>query len=158
MSKKVTEKERRWLLKNIPQLKFDSRIEIVQGYFDGLRFRSSLEKGKFTYEKIKKVSIGVGHNEEIDIEELTLEQWKEVYPKFERIMFKTRYVIERNGHKFEVDAPGEISIVMLEIEGVEMNDVINFLPEIKSEIIMEITGIKELSNYNLAEETSKLFL
>jgi CYTH domain-containing protein len=148
--KKVTEKERRWLLKQLPELQWDQVIEIIQIYVDGFRYRCSLEKGKLTYEKIKKVAIGIGHNEEIDVEEITLEQWQEVLPFAERFMQKTRYVKNQNGYKFEIDVPTKIRLVMLEIEGVEMTDIINFPVEISFYLIMEVTGIKELNNYNLA--------
>ena len=40
----------------------------------------------------------------------------------------------------------------MEVELDDINQEINFPEEIKNNIIMEVTGIKELSNFALAEE------
>lgn len=150
MKKNETEKERRWLLKNKPRLKYDAIIKITQFYIDGYRYRCSDNKGNLTYESLKKVAIGIGHNEEVDIKTITPTEWQEKLPAAERIIKKVRYVKKFQNNTFEVDVLTSINLILMEIEGVEMSDVIDFPPEIQKELIMEVTGFKELSNYNLA--------
>lgn len=155
MKKSITEKERRWLLKSKPQLKYDDSLYITQVYLDGYRYRQSFSfsSGSTSYEKIKKVSIGIGHNEEIDIEDISEKDFLEARKKSEKIISKIRNVYTTKKHTFEIDIFENLNLIIMEIEGVEMADKINFPEKIKDSIVMEITGLKEFSNFNLAEKT-----
>lgn len=151
MSLNVTEFERKWLLKKKPKIKFDSKILIIQFYLDGLRYRSSYYNNKGTYEKIKKVSIGIGHNEELNCEQITSKEWWKNYKLAEKVITKTRFIKNSNGLKFEIDIFSKLSLIMMEVEDVQLTDSIAFPTEIEKEIIMEVTGLKEFNNYNLAD-------
>ena len=147
----MIEKERRWLLKRLPNINFNEIIPITQFYIDGYRYRASSQiSGGDCYEKIKKVSIGIGHNEEIEIEQISKETFFDLFANRERSISKQRFVFFNEKHKFEIDEFENMNLTIMEIEGIELTDIIDFPPEIEKEIIMEITGFKQLNNYNLA--------
>ena len=54
--------------------------------------------------------------------------------------------------KFEIDKFINMNLVILEIELKNINQKISFPPFIKKEIILEVTEIKELGNFNLSEK------
>lgn len=151
--KHITEKERRWILRKKPFIEWHKELHITQYYIDGIRYRRTFDiaEGILTYEKIKKVSIAPGHNEEIDIEEISCEIWEGKEGQAERTISKSRFVYEANGLKFELDEFDFLNLIILEIEGVELEDKIEFPTEIQNEVVFEITGIKEFNNYNLAK-------
>ena len=54
--------------------------------------------------------------------------------------------------KFEVDKINGIELLIMEVELADINSEVFFPSEIEREIIYEITGIDEFSNYNLAKD------
>jgi hypothetical protein len=66
------------------------------------------------------------------------------------VVNKVRRILNYNGLKFEVDKIHGIELVLLEVELDNINQEIVFPPIIEEQIIMEVTGIRELSNFNLA--------
>ena len=58
------------------------------------------------------------------------------------------------GRTFEIDCFRDMQLIVLEIELEDANDLIRdiYIPNwLKDEIIVEVTGMKEFSNYNLAK-------
>jgi CYTH domain-containing protein len=149
------EKERKWVLKDLPALAFSKIINITQYYKDGWRYRMEQEFGKNPeYIKLKKEKVAEGINKEVDIETIDAVDYhnnKFGTIKDRREISKKRYVYEYEGKKFEVDVFNSVSLTMLEIEGIEMKDKINFPPEIEKMILIEVTGNKKFDNYSLAE-------
>lgn len=159
--------ERRFLLKNVPIFgkKREFKIyDIFQFYFEvkgkRTRFRQSTEKitssysptDKVTYFSTKKKFISKGTYEEIEVEISEKTFWKKYREtKNRRSISKTRFVYKYKGLKFEIDKFTEMHLVVMEIELKNINQKINFPDFIKKEIILEVTDIRELGNYNLSE-------
>lgn len=155
-SKDTVEKERRWLLKAKPEEIFDNiykTAEIEQFYTsDGWRYRNmeNNENGKIMFTKTKKVRISRGVNEERETTKITKKEYDNEFPGT-RVVRKTRYIIEHNGKKLEIDEFNSCNLVILELEGVEMEDSVSFPDWVEKYILMEITGNPVFDNYNLAD-------
>ncbi|MEO6302154.1 MAG: hypothetical protein ABIP51_03170 [Bacteroidia bacterium] len=155
MSDKRTEieKERKWILKDLPVLVPTKIYSILQFYKDGWRYRVEQEFAKDpVYIKLKKVKLGEGINKEVDIETIdssTFYANKTGTLKERREISKKRYVYEINNLKFEVDVFENLCLTMMEIEGVNIEDVIQFPIEIEEVLLIEVTGNKKFDNYNL---------
>jgi CYTH domain-containing protein len=156
----IVEMERKFLLKGVPRLD-GKKISISQFYMDGIRYRKTYDYNteKSTYEHIKKVKVSKGVNHEIDVTEITRDEYDKFYyifktkPKNEqRLIVKRRLIIEFENKKFEIDMFYFQSLILLEVEGVTVDEAINFPPEIKKLILMEVTGNPAFDNYSLAEQ------
>ena len=154
----VKEIERRFLLKKIPNAKWDKIYNICQYYIkDGdltkrLRRKSDVtgsESFNNSYEYLHKIQKGVGEFIEVH-EDIDANKYIELRPNAFKMVLKDRYVHIANGLHFEVDKINGIDLVMLEVELEDINQEIIFPPIIEEQIIMEVTGMKELSNFNLA--------
>lgn len=155
------EKERRWLLKRVPDFEKMPKVLLIAQFYteDGWRYRITIDT-KTQEEKcvkLRKVAVGNGINHEIDIQDITEEDLKEVAERNEKAKWieKTRFVYDYNGKTFEVDDFSDLDLVILEVEDVDMEDNIDFPESIKCEIITEITGQSVFSNYNLADNVEK---
>ena len=146
------EKERKFLLKRLPSLEPSEQIFILQYYKDGYRYRMSKPSSsiKNIFEKIKKVKAAKGHNKELEIEEISSETFW-VNKSGCISISKRRLVYLYDNKKFEVDDFLDLKLVMLEVEDVELSEKINFPPEIKSVLLLEVTGNDQFDNFNLAE-------
>ena len=158
--------ERRFLLKNVPSFGKKREFEIYdifQFYFEvkgkRTRFRQSTKKAgysysptdKVTYLSTKKKFISKGTYEEIEVEISEKTFWKKYREtKNRRSISKTRFVYNYKGLKFEIDKFTEMHLVVMEIELKNINQKINFPDFIKKEIILEVTDLRELGNYNLS--------
>jgi CYTH domain-containing protein len=155
MEKKI-EKERKWLLKKVPDAAMSSDVksyDIEQFYTsDGWRYRKTTNQGngKYNFVKIKKQSIGRGVNSEVEFTKVSEREYNSVYPG-DRVINKSRHVIEHGKLKIEIDEFDSLALVIAEVEDVEINDHISFPPEIERLILMEVTGNPLFDNYNLAE-------
>lgn len=154
-----TEIERRWILKNVPTIKWDKVIDIKQFYIPSingmgnlrLRFNYDHNSGELiNYETIIKANIGYGTNTE-QHQDISKGDAFELLDKAESMIKKTRHIYCNNGFKFEVDKYKTINLVMLEVELNDLNQEIIFPALISNKIIMEVTGVKEFSNYSLSE-------
>lgn len=153
------EKERKFILKGLPDLGVPlRRITIRQFYKDGWRYRSEQiehpELTEPTYMKLRKVRVSSGHNQELDIETIGFLEFYETrksIPHNEvREIRKTRHIWEYRGKMFEVDLFINIPLIMMEVEDVEMEEKIDFPPEIERVLLVEVTGNKNFDNYNLS--------
>jgi CYTH domain-containing protein len=150
----VKEIERRFLLKKIPKTKWDQEYSISQYYIqDGdtvkrLRFTVDINR-KETIEYLHKIQKGVGEFVEVHEDINQSDAYQLVNTAF-KVVNKVRRIVNHNGLKFEVDKIDGIELVLLEVELDDINQGIVFPPIIEEQIIMEVTGIRELSNANLA--------
>jgi len=159
--KEVKEIERRFLMKKLPSfpVQWDKIYGISQYYLhDGDLVKRVRQKIDLTdwpnnvhesYEYLHKIQKGIGEYVEMheDIDQLKFE---ELSNKVFKGLYKQRYVHFANGFHFEFDEIDGTNLTILEVELEDINQEIIFPQEIKDLIIMEVTGIKELSNFALA--------
>lgn len=150
------EKERKFLLKRMPQIKWDESLSIVQYYINGYRYRAQISGDDIRteiFQRIKKVKTGVGINQEVGIRDMTRAEFAGIlkgHPEYRKIS-KNRYIKNHNGKVFEVDQFANCTLIIVEVEDVEMGDQIEFPPEIQEQILMEVTGNEQFDNFNLAK-------
>ncbi len=155
MAKVQTEIERRFLLRNRPQLNWNMIYDITQYYINinGVihRLRITSERGSCdpTYEFLHKEFVSKGHFKE-HIVDLDPKDIPDLIHAAHKALDKSRFVYLANGLKYEVDEPKGINLTLLEVELHSINAVIAFPKEISNVMIADVTGINELSNYNLA--------
>lgn len=164
MENNSVEIERKWLLLNYPQtgstLKSNDRLDIEQFYNNGLRYRQTIINGVARiYERIKKVNVSFGVNNELDVQKITNKEYYELLesiPEKERIIIsKTRilyYDINQPDLKFEVDDFYPSLLITLEVELPSIDFEFEMPKNIQSQIIMEVTGVKGFSNFDLAKQ------
>lgn len=148
--------ERRFILRNIPLKAERSGTVLGIGKFykesdaGVIRYRCTSANGKpDQYEKIIKLSISPGVNTE-EILPVTKESFEQELSDNMRYISKKRFVVNEGKHKFEFDVFKNMKLVILEVEVNDLHEEIVFPDWIKREIIAEITGMKEFSNYNMA--------
>lgn len=152
--------ERRFLLKRVPvEISYQPKYEVFQKYSsDGFRYRRTTEYGvplrepytPIRYYKTHKTTIESGVAIE-DEKEITQEEFcNEVRLEFPFITKKRFVYRDDSGLKFEIDQFNDMSLVILEVELNDIDQGFSIPDFIKKEIIMEITGIKEFGNRNLA--------
>jgi len=112
------------------------------------------------YYKTVKKYISLGTFEEIEEEvdrEIVVNAIQSNVGKV-RCVSKYRYIVndEKQDLKFEIDL-FNFSIVILEVELPNINHEFKMPPFLQDSIILEITGQKEFSNYNLSEFLSPDF-
>ena len=156
--KEIKEIERRFLLKKLPKyINWDKIYRIQQFYIkDGDLTKRVREKTdvsvssnfETSFEYLHKINKGVGEFVEMH-EDIDANKYCELKPKAFKTIAKDRFVHIANGLHFEIDRIDGISLVILEVELDDINQEIIFPFMIEEEIITEITGIKELSNFNL---------
>jgi CYTH domain-containing protein len=163
---KDIETERRFLLKRVPDLKFDKELRISQFYLSEKkdkitsRIRMTSHKGSAdvifhhtTKERISKMSV-------IEKErEISRDYYGDLFDDAvdknkgnPRGIYKDRLIYNvKDDLKWEVDSfeVGDIQLVIAEIE-IPSEDYKLKIPD-EFDVIMEITGIKQFSNSNLAE-------
>ena len=151
--------ERKWLLKRLPNWEYDCVLSIAQYYVENqvtgtpFRLRQSTNNatGLTTYYHTEKrpISKGVFEETERTLSSSEFEDLLQKYPVHKAII-KDRHIKLFDGHKYEIDTYKNITLTTLEVE-FNTEDTQIALPEIiTSELIMELTGIREFSNYALA--------
>ncbi len=150
--------ERRFLLKHVPDIKYDKELFIIQYYMkDGYRLRSQLDydTDKTTYyQTFKKATDNPMVDEENDIE-ISRKEFDKLYKpkKVLKSIEKDRNVkfLDKDGLKFEIDNfQGGLVVVIAEIEipTIEYDLV---LPDyIQKVLLLEVTEHRQFKNYNLA--------
>ena len=164
--KKVNlEIERKFLLKNLPEealrkIKHEI-IHITQYYFliDGIwqRFRIASSNTGLKYIHTIKYSISPGVFQE-DEKEISKQEFIKnlgLYKKGARKIDKIRYVVKHKGLKFEIDVYKDLSLVTLEVELPKIDHVYETPRFISKEILMELTGMRQFSNFNLSVKLKK---
>ena len=161
----VFEYERKWLLAKGPEVKELTKrgfqveiLKIKQWYFEGNheRIRQTISFGDIVYEWFYKEVVGNGKAIE-EVRVLEEETFKEYLAKANKCISKTRTVVKGGltDHKFEFDKfirPGyaDMHILEIEFESEEAMAKFQMSPDLKKVVIMEVTGIKDFLNFNLA--------
>lgn len=148
--------ERRFILRNLPPMarKHGTVLNIGQFYRESdegvIRYRVTGISGQpDRYEKIIKLPVSKGINTEQTLP-VTKESFQQEVNGSMRYIAKKRFVVLEGAYKFEFDVFEDIKLVILEVELDNLEEDIDFPDWIKREIIAEITGMKEFSNYNMA--------
>lgn len=149
----IIEKERKWLLKQVPYHIFTNgkEVEIMQYYTDdGWRYRSTYdnETGENTYIKLKKVKTGNGINQEVDIQEIEALEFLKGMDN--PSISKTRHTLKVGKYTVEVDEFDSLNLCIMEIEDVDADEELDLPDWLTKEILMEVTGMEAFDNSNLA--------
>ena len=150
------EPERRFLLKSRPYgPEYTNELAIFQFYTDDkVRYRSqrplSQPQGETRYFRTVKTPLERGVNLE-DETEIGQEEFESQRPLFTRFVRKTRLLVPaENGLKWEVDRFWSATLVIAEIELPVIDYPITLPDWMQSELIMEVTGLDQFSNYKLS--------
>lgn len=146
--------ERRWVIKCLPDLKFDDLLHITQYYTPWGRFRKSYNGSVFTYYHTVKKTISAGVNEEIE-ETISKDDYENAIKNATSIITKHRYKYKHDGLVYEFDGmffknDNVPTFWVLEIELRHINQKIEMPENIKSVVIKEITGDKAFSNFTMS--------
>ena len=155
------ETERKFLLKNLPDVKYDDIIDITQYYIKlndtWERYRKSIHAdGTIKYYKTIKTYISIGSSEEDEIELSKINYNKLIelckYGRFEsRVVNKKRHVYNlKSGLKWEIDKFKGMNVIIAEIEIPKMKSKFKTPDWLEDEIIMEITKYNNFSSKSLA--------
>lgn len=146
--------ESRYLLKRVPDVSFDEVLEIEQFYTPEGRFRQQKDKRtkEVIYFKTNKKSISPGVNEEIE-KEITESEFQIAIKSATKKIQKERGIVYHSGLKWEIDYFTNNLLVIAEVEVDTIEDLKQIiLPDFLKEIlVLDITELKEFSNYNLAD-------
>ncbi len=151
--------ERKWLLKRLPNWDYDQVLSIAQYYVEnqvsGIPFRlrksTNTITGRTSYYHTEKMPISKGVFEETE-RTLGVEEFENLLQKYpvHKAIIKDRHIKVFDGHKYEIDTYKNITLTTLEVEFNSEETQITLPEIITREMIMELTGIKEFSNYALA--------
>lgn len=148
--------ERRWILRNLPDQAMKESVLAIEQWYDEtdkgvVRYRAwhNVKYPDIEYfEKIIKLPVSKGVNTE---EHFSIDKdafYKALHNGM-RYINKTRYVFHF-GTKFELDVFNDFNLIILEVELNKLEDKIIWPDWLEKEIIAEVTGMKEFSNYNMA--------
>ena len=154
--------ERKFLLKSLPNIKFDQAVKIDQYYFknsSGIWERartwdSSNGDFKFIHTIKKSVSKGVNIEDEYEMSKSEFKEFKNkcFSGKFEaRFIEKVRYIYNDSPLYCEVDVFGnDYKLIIAEIEIPKKTYKLIIPQFIKDVSLMEVTGLKQFNNRNLS--------
>ena len=155
--------EKRILLKKFPKKTEFSETHIIEQYYGPtgrLRRSEILIKGKtkrckptliVKYVRTKKKLISKGVNQEIEVE-ISKSAFNKEVKKCTRCITKTRYIKKVGKYKWEVDVFNGLNLIIAEIEVKTKRELktVKIPNFIKSEMIIDVTGIKQFSNFSLS--------
>lgn len=160
--------ERKFILKRLPKRVVEKYkkglnvLDIVQYYFfiDNIwqRYRVVQQEGKktkFIHTIKEAVSPGIYKELENSVKESEFEKKRKEHRKNYAVIRKTRYVVKHKGLKFEIDVYSDLSLVILEVELPSLNHAFEYPQGLFEEIVIEVTGMKQFSNFNLALKVKK---
>ncbi len=150
--------EKKYVLKNVPLVKWDKELYLEQFYceMNGEKFRLRMSRNLITgttiFHKTIKIFISAGINEEIE-NEIDLKEFEKVIKGgFAKTWLrKFRYVKKFGKLKWEVDKYCDICLVTAEIELPAMDHMFKFPEYIEKVMVADVTKIKGFSNKNMAE-------
>jgi predicted NAD-dependent protein-ADP-ribosyltransferase YbiA (DUF1768 family)/CYTH domain-containing protein len=160
--------ERRFLLKSLPTIDYDIKYDIEQHYLSPIgAFETERVRGlcmivndkpvkDLWIHTIKEPTDGLGM---IETEKnISWDEFKTAKSKADRSIYKARHIFKHTSDenlKWEIDVFWNMNLVIAEIE-IPNDDYDLIIPEsLKKYILMEITGMKQFSNSNLAEQKTK---
>ena len=165
MNKENLEIERKFLLRNVPKFERNEidKFLIHQIY---ITIAGKLKRFRMTekfntkgsdpeveriYVMCQKKRLSPGVFEEIE-GDITEEMFREYCGHPHSYIIKTRHVYEHGGLKWEVDEYHDIKLVTLEVELDDINQDIKIPEIIEREMIVEVTGQRVFSNFELSVE------
>lgn len=152
MKRIFTEIERKWIMKNTPNLIPDITINVIQFYTEGdIRYRrekASDENQEFFY-RIEKKSVGKGESLET-IEEISLQEFWTATQNCPYMIRKKRQVYKQENFNIEIDVFWNINLILMEIEVNSLEDSLEIPEAISKYIIKEVTGDPHFSNKYLS--------
>lgn len=152
--------ERRFLLKRMPQVEYESVSLITQIYVeegeDTVRYRGerNATEQKFT-RTIKRDLEGTLVREEIE-EETTQEEFIKKAQLSNKIITKRRNVFPVGDLKWEVDNFTLFDMIIAEVELPSKDYDLDIPQSIRETMVMEVTNMSEFNNYALADNYEKV--
>ena len=147
--------ERKFVLKRLPDKLFDKMFFIEQFYYSVQerfeRYRQIKEGKDIKFYKTIKTNIshGVFNEDETVIDTDEYQQHFNDIDKVTSFVEKVRYKYNIGDLVWEIDYYVNLHLIIAEIELPDINHKFDIPDFIKNELIYEVTGIKEFSNYNL---------
>lgn len=144
--------EKKFLLKNLPDMQFDEALEIEQFYGPTGRLRKIVSSDGVSYIRTIKKSVSKGVNEEFETE-ITKKQFDKEVKHYTRKLTKQRFIKKIGKLKWEFDYFNEIRLIMAEVEVPTKKDLkmVKVPKKVKLVLISDVTGNKDFSNFNIAE-------
>jgi CYTH domain-containing protein len=151
--------EKKYLLKRVPSLSYDKVYEIYQYYMENGRYRrtkhiDASNNEVYNYYKTVKTFISPGVNEEIETEINKADFFTNIRD-CKNYIHKTRYVRLIGNLKWEIDdfMIGGMRLVIAEVElpKIEDLDTVELPLNIREQLIMDVTHLREFSNFNLSK-------
>lgn len=154
--RKHLEIERKFLLKQKPDVKYNIVLVIRQFYCEG-RFRArestaltGWAKGFKVYFKTFKKALKTSVNLEIE-DKINKKKFLSMIKTADRKITKRRHIIKHKGLKWEIDVFVGMNLVVAEVELKRVNQRVELPKFIKDNLIMEVTAFKQFSNRNLSK-------
>ena len=156
--------ERKFLLKNLPDVKYDKTYLIYQYYLedDGDwtdRIRKISSSDEIVYLRTRKLKVSKLANEEDEFE-ITIEEYEELKKSSISKVVKKRHLINYGDYKWEVDVFTNINLILCELEIVTTKDKLDEMTEklsnmelplfIKRNLITEVSDMRKFSNKSLS--------
>jgi len=153
--------ERKIILKYVPNIEYDERLDITQYYIKRKvweRFRRTIDQdGIITYVKTIKKTLRVGASLENE-NEITESQYEKAVKLCESGIFESRWISKirhvkytDDNLKWEIDEFKDISLVIAEIEIPTDDYDVKYPNYIEDVFIKDVTGIKEFNNRRMSE-------
>lgn len=166
LPKTEIEIERRFLMKSVPPLEYDVKYDIQQHYLsprdakDTERVRGvcTIINDKAMKDEwihtVKEPTGGLGMKE--TEQHINWDAFKIAKENSDRSIYKTRHILphysdKRHNLKWEIDEFHHMNLVIAEIEVPSEDYELEIPDTIKGYVLMEITGLQQFSNSNLAE-------
>ena len=163
---KTYEVERKFLMKRVPNLEFQSVLNIEQYYLpddgewtDRVRRVQDIKKDSTEYVRTRKLKVGDLINEEDEFK-ITEDEFNSLKNISVSLVEKVRYITNIDGNKWEFDMFVNLCLILAESEFVFTGDISDLkidkienmeIPEvIKNDVILESTNIPELSNKSIS--------
>ena len=156
---KQVEIERRFLLKRMPIFEYEGFLDISQCYveedkvFTRYRGQKGVEGLKY-YRTIKDDIDGSLVREEGE-EQITQEEFLKKVQESKKLISKMRYSQKNGEDTWEIDNFKFMHLIIAEIEMPSKDYDLDIPDNIKNEIVMEVTNIKEFNNAYLADSFEK---
>ena len=156
--------ERKFLLKILPNVKYNKTYSIYQYYLedDGDwtdRIRKVSSSDAIIYLRTRKLKVSRLANEEDEFE-ITREEYEELKKSCVSKVIKKRHVINYGDYKWEVDVFSNINLILCELEMVTTKDKLDEMTEkianmelplfIQRNLIIEVSDMTNFSNKSLS--------
>lgn len=154
--------ERKFLLKKLPTemlaktkhevLNITQYYLMIDGIWQRFRISQSAKETKYIHTIKHSLEPGVFQEDEREMSKAEFTKTLGANKNGAKVMEKFRYVVKFKGLKFEMDVYKNLNLVTLEVELPKIDHVYKTPPAISKMILMELTGMKQFSNFNLSEK------